>query len=79
MSRTPFNALTFLNDREIDRNLDFSTRALAALHVALDQARAAGDAAQFERLAQRYRRFHRDVLALDPQSVIPAASLDFGA
>lgn len=75
MARTPFNVLTFLIDGEIDRNRDFASRALAALHAALDQARG-GDVAHFERLAKHYRRYRQDVLALDPQAVIPDVSLD---
>ena len=79
MARRPFNVLTFLNDREIDRNLDFSNRALAALHIALDAARSTGDAAHFDRLARHYRRDRQDVLALDPTAAIPDVSLEFAA
>ena len=79
MARRPFKLLTFLNDREIDRNLDFASRALSALHIALDAARSTGDVAHFDRLARHYRRYRQDVLALDPTAAIPDMSLEFAA
>lgn len=75
----PFNVLTFLNDREVDRNLAFASAGLAALHGALDRARTEGNRDHFDRLATQYRRYRQDVLALDPGAAVADVSLEFRA
>lgn len=79
MPRRPFNVLTFLGDRMVDANADFTVAAMTALQSALNMARTNGDAAQFDRLAMQYQRYRQDLLALDPQATVPEVSLDYAA